>query len=113
MATMQDVMDRARADLNDNHATDAKRRTPDAKLLLFANDGVREAISIRPDLWLSSYSTPYADLAAGGTFPFDDYLVHAVANYCVFRAERKDDQHVLNERSKTAYQLFLAGLGVI
>lgn len=50
MATFQDLIDLARVPLNDAD----KERYPDAKLLGYAKDGLREAAVLRPDLFAAT-----------------------------------------------------------
>lgn len=95
MATMQDVVDRARIPLND--AT--KVRYTDATLLAFLNAGVSRTYAIRPDLKFGGYATAYTDLALSGVFPFPLRYVQTLADYVVFRAETGDDEHVVSARA--------------
>lgn len=106
MSTMQDVIDQARIPLNDLAGT----RYSNTDLLRYANAGVRRAFQVRPDLRLGNYSTPYTDLAVGGAFPLPDEYLQAIADYVVFRAETKDDEHVISERVTVFMNSFTQGL---
>lgn len=103
MATMADVITRARATLNDTVAT---YRYSDADLLAYANAGVQRAYQVRPDLRFGAYSTTVSDLASGGTFPLPLGYLQAVADYVVFRAETRDDEHVNSQRAAQFMALF-------
>lgn len=81
MATMQSVIDRARLDLNDAD----KVRHPDANLLVFANEFLKEASKLRPD-WFFPNEPPDGSLALGGTFPIPERYVITCANYIIARA---------------------------
>lgn len=83
MATLQQVINLARVDLND----DDKTRFSDPKLLLFANNYIHEAIKNRPDLFLGEYlDLPDNDFTLGGTFPMPNTYRRACADYIVGRA---------------------------
>lgn len=110
---MQDIVDQARVDLNDANADDSKRRAPDDKLLGFANEGLLEAKTWRPDLWdAATYYADWTPLGLGDAFPLPPQYRVGVQHYVVYRAERRDDEYVLNERAATAYKLCLANFGV-
>jgi hypothetical protein len=99
--TMQQVIDRARVPLNDA----AKTKT-DPTLLAYANAALHRAYETRPDLLFGSYSTPYADLAVGGTFPLSDRYLQTVADYVSGRAELIDDESSARARGLALLQAF-------
>ena len=102
MATMQDVIDRGRIPLNDAD----KDRYSDPDLLAFANAGLERAYAIRPDLRFGSYAVATADLVAGATFPLPRKYLQTLADYVTFRAETKDDEHVVSQRAALFEQSF-------
>lgn len=102
MATMQEVVDRARIPIND--ADDD--RYDDTVLLDFANAGIARALEIRPDLWFGSYGTPFSPLALTGTFPLPYAKLQTIADYVTFRAETADDEHVNSNRAVAFLKFF-------
>lgn len=106
MATYQDVCDRARLVLTDPD----KDRYTDAELLGYANTAVRQVYASRPDLRFGQYDTELTDAALADEFPLPARFVQIVADYLVFRAESKDDEHVNSGRSAQFGQLFTTEL---
>lgn len=104
---MQDVVDLARADLNDAD----KIRRSDPVLLKHANVAIRTAYQLRPDLRLGSYATPVADKALSDAFPLPDDYLRAVADFVVARANagETDDAHA--SRAQLFTSSFTAMLG--
>lgn len=83
MATLQEVLNLARLDLND--ADEVRYR--DVVLLGFANNYVQEAIKNRPDLFLGGFSAlPSANLTLVNTFPMPDRYIRSCADYVIGRA---------------------------
>lgn len=95
MATMQEVVDRARIPLNDAD----KDRYSDDDLLGYANAGIARAYEIRPDLKFGAYGTPFSPLSLSGTFPLSYGKLQTIADYVTFRAETADDEHVNSNRA--------------
>ena len=108
MATMQDVIDLARLDLNDSDKT----RNTDVNMLKFANDGVAKVLVMRPDLNWGNYSTAYADLTTASSFPLPLEYRPGVANYVVMRCETADDAFANEQRAIQGLKLFLADIGL-
>lgn len=102
MTTMQDVLDLARVDLND----DDKDRWPDTTLLLHANAAIREAYRLRPDFRLGNYATPITDKVVGDVFPLTDEFKRPVADYIIGRASAVDTEHVDTGRVPAYLKLF-------
>lgn len=102
MSTMQTIVDRARIPLNDA----AKIRYTDAMALEFANAAIFRAYQIRPDLKFGSYSTAYAALALGDTFPLPDAYLQAVADYVTGRCNTIDAEPENGNRSMEFMVLF-------
>ncbi|MDE1545935.1 hypothetical protein PTW32_10935 [Dechloromonas agitata] len=102
MATMQDVVDLARIDLNDNDKT----RIDDSALLSSANAAIREAYQVRPDLRLGSYATPVADKAIGDTFPLGDDYKRLVADFIIGRSFAIDSEVADLNRVPAYLQIF-------
>jgi hypothetical protein len=91
--TMQQVIDHARIPLNDA----AKTKT-DPTLLSYANAAIHRAYEVRPDLLIGNYTTPFVDLALGGTFPLPDRYMQTVADYVGGRSELIDDEQSARDR---------------
>lgn len=108
MATMQDVIDLARLDVNDA----GKIRNADSDLIKFANDGVARAYALRPDLAYGLYGTAYVDLTTASTFPLPIEYRQAITAYVVARAETADDSFVLEQRAAMEMALYLKDLGL-
>ena len=106
MSTLQDVIDLARIPLNDLGGV----RYSSEDLLRYANAGIRRAYQVRPDLRLGSFSTPITDKALTDVFPMPGEYLQAIADYVVFRAETKDDEHVISERVTVFMNSFTQGL---
>ena len=94
MATMQDLLDRARRPLKDAN----KRRLSDTDALRYANAAIRRAYILRPDFRLGSYATAVADVTFGDTFPLPLDYFQAVANYVTAAAEMEEDDAAHAER---------------
>lgn len=105
MALMQAVLDRARIPLNDADKT----RYPDAELLQYAVAGVERLFALRPDLRFGQYGTALATLTPGTTFPAPERYLQVIADYVGFRAETKDDEHVISGRATAFMQAFEQG----
>jgi len=113
MATIQDVVDQARRDLlHDNKPDDTKRRYPNADLVRFINQGLLRTRDLRPDLWIGTFSTPWVDLAIGGTFPLPAQYVPALAYYAAYRAELRDDEYGVKGKAGEFLKLFERDMGV-
>jgi hypothetical protein len=108
MATIQDVIDLSRFDLNDA----AKTRNADSDMLKFANDGIAKAYVIRPDLKFGSYTTAFADLTTASAFPLPLEYRPAIANYITMRCETADDPFAVEQRAIQGLALYLKDLGV-
>lgn len=86
MATMQEVVDLARLDLND----DDKVRHTDAVLIKYASNYVQEATKSRPDLFFrQALSMPTSNLALANTFPMPDRYIRSAADYIIGRAKMR------------------------
>lgn len=105
--TMQQVLDRARSPLNDS----SKRRYPDAKLLEYANDAVRQLRQKRPDLFFGQFEALPGDKALGENLPLDDDYMPVVCDYIRARAETKDDDAALQSKAVAYFALFKDGTG--
>lgn len=106
MATVQNLIDAVRPIINDEDATDANRRYPDAQMLVGFNDGMKLIRQLRPDLWYGTLGTAYADLAVGATFPLSPEYELAIKRYLVHHAELKDDEYTLKGRAAAFLQSF-------
>jgi hypothetical protein len=103
MATVQQVIDRARVNLHDA----AKTRWADVTLLTYAQDAVSIALSIRPDLRYGSYGIAAVALTLGGTFPLPLQHEAAAIEYITYRAENPDDEHVNEGREQKSYARYI------
>jgi hypothetical protein len=90
MPSMQDIVDTARFELND----DDKERYSDGILLTFAQDGLATMKLIRPDLFLSNMSLDPTVLTLVSQFPLDLMYKPVLQDYVVMRAQRRNDEHV-------------------
>lgn len=102
MATVQNVIDRARIPLNDAD----KARYPDSQLLGYFNDGLAIAYAVRPDLRFGSYTKAVELLGLNDTSPLSAQHEVAMQHYIVFRAETKDDEHVNANREQKELDRF-------
>ena len=118
MATMQDVMDLARLDLNDLATGTIVPRYPQTDLLKYANDGIARAVRLRPDLRYGNYGTgtstsaDYTDLTTASTFPLDLLYRPAIASYIVARAEEGDDAFANQAKADKSLIDYMKGLGL-
>lgn len=102
MATLEDVVDLARVDLND----DDKDRYSDGMLLKFANNYIQQAIIERADLFLGSYSSlPSASLALSDTFPMPDQYIRSCADYCIGRSSMLSNEEASMTKAAGYLQL--------
>ena len=112
MTTCADIIARARKTLGDKTTLNGVAVTPrdsDADLLGYLNDGLAAAYALRPDLLYPSL-TAFAALALGATFPLAIQHEAVLADYIVFRASTKDDEHVLSGRAEEMRALFERGI---
>jgi len=102
--TLQAVVDMGRIPLND----DDKARMTDAMGLTFAKQGLQMVLSKRPDLFFGQYLAlpDISALALGSSFPVDDIIAPAVADYITARAESRNDESIIEQRATMFYQLF-------
>lgn len=118
MATMQEVMDLARLDLNDLATGTIIPRYPQADMLKYANDGIALALSMRPDLSYGNYGTgtstadQFTDLTTTSTFPLQTVYRPAIANYIVMRAEEGDDAFAAQAKADEGLKMYMKGLGL-
>jgi hypothetical protein len=83
MATLKEVIDLARLDLND----DDKTRYPDNNLVKFVNNYIQEAVKSRPDLFLGGFlALPAPTLTLTSTFPMPNGYIRSCADYVIGRA---------------------------
>jgi hypothetical protein len=102
MATLLDVLSRARIALND----EIKVRYPDQRLLNFANAGIYRAIELRPDLNFGAYLMPQAELTLTSPFPFPASYLQTVSDYVVGRAQETHDVFGEKDSSVNFFQQF-------
>lgn len=95
MATFQNIVDRARIDLQDA----AKTRYTDAEMLQYAIDGVLEARRLRPDLFFGGYGTTTTSYVLADTFPLPPQYEMLFLHYIVFRSETRDDEYAVDGRA--------------
>lgn len=109
--TNQSVLDLARVDLNDDKdpSTGDGARYLEAQLLVYLNDFVTLAYSLRPDLRFGSGWAAPADLLAGADFPLPLRYRQMAAAYIVARGEARDDEHTVNGRFATMLRLGVEG----
>jgi len=95
MATLQNVVDSVRVDLNDAEAI----RYTTAQLLEYCNDGIQEGYRLRPDFRLGSYTTAVPTYVATDTVPFPSQYQMLLKHYVGFRAELRDDEYSQDGRA--------------
>lgn len=105
-----DVIALARQTLNDRD-TDALRDS-DADLLKYVNDGLDEMFLLRPDLFIGSMTgtamSQGHQLALDGDLPVAGLYRRVLADYVIFRADSKDDEHANSGRA-AAFAKFFEG----
>lgn len=106
MALMSAIVARARVMLQDPNSV----RWTDADLLVYANEALGIARTVRPDLFKGQHATAQAALVASDTFPlpfgYEGYTVDYIAGRAHFREiEFASDPHAV-----TLFQLYKAGL---
>lgn len=106
MATMQQLIDRARFPLND----DDKVRYPDTELLVHANLALGVIKRRRPDLFYGSYGTPLVDLALGATYPLSPEYEQPMVDYLTGRAMTKNTEAADENVAVAFLGLFDTGL---
>ena len=118
MATVQDVMDLARLDINDLATGTTVPRIPQSDLLKYANDGIAKAVRLRPDLRFGSYGTgtgtasDFTDLTTASTFPLDLLYRPAIAAYIVERTQSGDDAYASQAKADQGLVEYMKGLGL-
>lgn len=101
--TLQDVADRAGLSLND----DAKTRWPDSERIKYVNDGLACLFDVRPDMFVGQFvSFTGEGLASGDPIPVNARFLPLLADYVVFRAERKDVESSVGGHVSVAAQWF-------
>ena len=109
MATPADVLTRARDPHNDPVLPDETDgvRYLNAELLRYAAAGIQRAVELRPDLLFGRYLVGVKEsYVTTDAFPLKPSLVQTIADYVVFRAETKDDEHVNSQRAIQFLQVF-------
>jgi len=101
---MQQVVDSGRYPLNDAD----KVRYTDTDLLVFARAALHLLLSKRPDLFFGRFTAlpSISTLALGDSFPLDDSMEPAVADYITARAESVNDESVVDQRAALFFGLF-------
>lgn len=106
--TLQDVADRAGLSLND----DSKTRWPDAERVKYVNDGLAVLLDVRPDMFVGQFSTFTAEgLAITDPLPINARYLPLLADYVIFRAERKDIESNNPGKASISAQWFKDRLG--
>jgi hypothetical protein len=102
--TIQNVVDDARASLND----DDKTRWSDAECLEYAKAALDAIFQLRPDLFIGQFEPLFDSeaLALTSNFPIEERYRRQVADYIVMRAETKDDEAVVTQRAAGAFKYF-------
>lgn len=105
--TMQQVVDMGRIPLND----DNKSRITDAVALTFARNAILMLLQRRPDLFYGRFLAlpTIATLALTDTFPVDDTIAPAVADFITARSETRNDEAIVEQRAALFFSLFKEG----
>jgi hypothetical protein len=116
--TMLSVLDLARFDLNDakvvtsTSTDDSACRTPDSELMKYANDGIANALVVRPDLNFGSYAGTFTDLTTASAFPLPMEYRSPIADFIVMCAEKSDDAFAAEQKAIQGLKLYLSGMGL-
>lgn len=105
--TVQDYIDRARTLLLDTY--NGPYRYSDADLVENLNMGILEARRLRPELFLSSFSTTLPDFSAAAmtaAVPIDPQYRVAFVYYICGHAQLRDDENVQDSRAVTFLNKF-------
>lgn len=102
--TMQQVVDRARARLNDEY----KKKFDDAELNDIANESIKAIYAMRPDFFVGSFATsPPTDKLLSENYPLPDETLPHIINYIVSLTENQPRD---GTQATGAEQRFLRGL---
>lgn len=94
--TVQDCITRAREILQDA----AGVRYTDPELLSHFVSAIDQARSVRPDMFIGSYTLPSVDtVALADPFPLPNQLFNAVAYFISGNAELRDDEFAVDGRA--------------
>ena len=102
MATLTNVIDSARVDLQDADKT----RYTDTQLLEYANDGIVLGFKFRPDFRLGNYTTALGTYSGSDQVPFPAQYQHLLKYYIIARSEIRDDEYVNEGRAAAMLGLF-------
>lgn len=102
MATVQDIVDRARVLLNDPD----KVTFTDNDLLKWAEEALFVLQNKRPDLFVGQLTSLPDTYTLGDDVPVSPRYIPALVDYVVGRSQLKDDEHVLRERAAAFFNLF-------
>jgi hypothetical protein len=95
MATLQNVIDSVRVDLQDPTGV----RYTDPELLEYCNDGIQEGFRYRPDFRLGSFTAATVTYVAANTVPFPATYQMLLKHYVTARAELRDDEYSQDGRA--------------
>jgi len=95
MATLQQIIDSARVDLQDA----AKTRYSDTELTEYANDGIQEGFRYRPDFLLGKFTVGATTYVAADQVPFPAQYQMILKHYVVARADMRDDEYAQDGRA--------------
>lgn len=109
MATVQEVVNKARLDLND----DDKVRHSDIVLASFVSDYVQQAILLRPDQFFRTFlQLPSASLQLNDVFPMKDTYMRGCADYLIARAKMRGTEESNMAEASAYLSLSSKGSGV-
>lgn len=103
MATFRNVIGEARKTLND---TVTPYRYPDDDLMIGVNDAMRVIRKTRPDLFIGSLATPFAEYAADDSFPIGLEYITPLRSYIIAYAEMRESEDALQTRSAAFFSKF-------
>lgn len=113
--TLQDVMDMARLDLNDDDAVDADRRYPDTELIKHCNTALLLILEKRPEALLGSYSdaskVPNGERIASDPFPFDARYLKPTSDVVVSFAQTKDEEMAQSGKVRALFERAFSMVG--
>ena len=103
-----DVIALARLTLNDTDAS--AYRDGDDNLLEYVNDGLDAMFDLRPDLFIGSMTgasiTEGHQLALDTDLPVPGRYRRVLADFVIFRADSKDDEHANSGRAAAFMKFF-------
>jgi len=121
LVTAQTIIDRARVVLKDAPADTSVRRWTDTELMRWLNDGYKEMVSLRPNLYCNADETEYttipipaiADISIGDDLRIHSSHAHVLLLYVAGNALGKDAEEGDAALAKANMDNFYAKMGAL